>query len=373
MKKCPTCDKEFPDSMRFCQTDGTVLIDAAPSDPYKTTVGNQSDIAAAIPPVDPFKTMVASPPRAAGGDDDDVLQLPDEPDNLKTTVVSQEEMNRELNANAKDDQPLDLPPQYAPSAPLIEPKPPKSPDSSLSPPSFGDLGGAMDDEQDSVPTVMNAAKDDPPPSPFGGKPSPGDFSTQSPYGNQDNKPIPSPFQDSMPPSYQPPSVSPFDTPKPVKETDSPFGSPSASSSSAPPSSPFDAPSPFGQPEPFNNAPVQESTGWSPPPAPVSEWGNQELGANTPFQPPVAGGGQEQTLAIISLILGIFSFICGGILLAIPAIILAYMQKNNIKRDPARYGGGTMATIGMILGIVNSVLTVIILVIYAILLVSAAAR
>lgn len=359
--------------MRFCQTDGTVLIDAAPpADPYKTVVGNQSDIAAAIPPVDPFKTMVASPPPKAGGGDD-LLQLPEEPDRLKTMVVSQEEMNAELNAaDAKnddnDDAPLDVPSSYAPSAPLIEPKPPKPAEPSLSPPNFGDLGSAMDDEQDSVPTMLNVSppekpKDAPSSSPFDSKP--GDFSTQSPYGSPDNKPIPSPFQDSMPPGYQPPPISPFDQPKAEKESASPFSN-APESAAAPPSSPFDAPpSPFGQADPFN-AP---NAGWSPPPAPVAEWGNQELGANTPFQPPAATGGQDQTLAIVSLILGIFSFICGGILLAIPAIILAYMQKNNIKRDPVKYGGGTMATIGMILGIVNAVLTVIVLGIYIILIVA----
>ncbi len=42
MKKCPTCDKTFNDGMRFCQTDGTPLVEAADDankDPYKTTVG----------------------------------------------------------------------------------------------------------------------------------------------------------------------------------------------------------------------------------------------------------------------------------------------------------------------------------------------
>ncbi len=48
--------------MKFCQTDGTPLVeiaDVAPADPYKTVVGSQNEIASAIP-VDPFKTMVAS-------------------------------------------------------------------------------------------------------------------------------------------------------------------------------------------------------------------------------------------------------------------------------------------------------------------------
>jgi hypothetical protein len=61
MKKCPTCERTFDDSMKFCQTDGTPLVavaeNAAPDDAYKTTVGRQEDIAASIQP-DPFKTMI---------------------------------------------------------------------------------------------------------------------------------------------------------------------------------------------------------------------------------------------------------------------------------------------------------------------------
>ena len=89
MKRCPTCDKTFADGMKFCQTDGTLLIeDAPPADPYKTVVGNQNDIASAVPPLDPFKTMVASSPKSA---EEDLLQLPDEQDSLKTKIVSQDE------------------------------------------------------------------------------------------------------------------------------------------------------------------------------------------------------------------------------------------------------------------------------------------
>ena len=47
--------------MRFCQTDGTPLVDAA-DDPLKTTVVRQEDILSSMPPSDPFKTMVATPP-----------------------------------------------------------------------------------------------------------------------------------------------------------------------------------------------------------------------------------------------------------------------------------------------------------------------
>ena len=91
MKKCPNCQKEFPDTMRFCQTDGTPLVEAAeesqPEDPLKTTVVRQEDFASAIPPSDPFKTMVASPVERE--DSGDLLQLPEEEfDPLKTMVAT---------------------------------------------------------------------------------------------------------------------------------------------------------------------------------------------------------------------------------------------------------------------------------------------
>lgn len=373
MKRCPTCDKTFADGMKFCQTDGTLLVeDAAPADPYKTVVGNQSDIQAAIPPVDPFKTMVAGSPKAAN--DDDLLQLPDEPDLLKTKVVSHNELFGESNSVKAEDVPkLDLPP--APtgnSAPLIEPKPPAQSDfapappkfnePSLSPPSFG--ASSSPEPPPSSPPFSDAGSTDAtavfdanspaknPLSPFDSKPFPNDFSAQSPYGNQENKPIPSPFQDS-PPNYQPPHASPFDAAQPPFKEAEPksgerqeFGNQSA----------FQPPSPFGNAEPFNS-PMQQ-TEWTPPPAPVSEWQNQDLGANTPFQPPPATSGQDQTLAIVSLVCGILSIICCGAIAGIPALITGFMAKNNADANPNQYGGRGLALAGMILGGISVFFTII---------------
>jgi Domain of unknown function (DUF4190) len=354
MKKCPTCDKEYPDSMRFCQTDGTVLVEAAPpADPYKTIVSNQMDVSAAIPPSDPFKS--SSAPKS---DDDDLLQLPDEPDLLKTMVVSREELKAAADSEkAEDVAPLDLPPSapYTPSAPLIEPKPkaqsdsmptpPKANEPLPSPPDFGNLPAPKFDApkpETAASTDATAIFDQPsmpenPPSPFDSKPFENDFSKQSPYGNQENKPIPSPFDLSMPPGYLPPSMSPFENePKPpVKDFPAP--------------SPFDPPTPFGQPDPFNNQPLQQAE-WTPPPAPDANWQNQNIGANTPFQPPVAGQGLNQTLPIISLVLGIVSLCCYvSPLTGIAALITGYLGLKNVNTDPNQYGGKTLAIIGMVLG------------------------
>jgi hypothetical protein len=101
MKKCPTCDREFDDGMRFCQTDGTPLVDAAPAvDPYKTMVARPEDIAAMIPPAAPSEP---EPPAAA----EEVLDLP-AADPKKTMYASEDEIR---SAMAEVDSPIvDLPP-----------------------------------------------------------------------------------------------------------------------------------------------------------------------------------------------------------------------------------------------------------------------
>lgn len=364
MKKCPTCDKEYPDSMRFCQSDGTVLIekvDDAPADPYKTIVSNQNDIAAAIPPLDPFKTIVAN---SAESDEDDLLQLPDEAGAANTMSVSQDAPKP---GKTEDAAPLDLPPaSYAPSAPLIEPKPknslsdstptssPKLGEPSVNPPSFGDSSAPkppsiIADASETEATAIIDKKDIPPSpaSPFDAKPLPNDFSSKSPYGNQDSRPIPSPFDLSMPPGYQPPPITPFDEPKPP--------APDFSKQS-----PFAPPTPFGQAEPFNQ-PLQQAE-WTPPPAPDSNWQNQEIGANTPFQPPVAAAGQNQTLAIVSLVCGILSLLCCFSIITGPAgIITGFMAKNKADQEPAQYGGRGMALAGMITGGIGTVIGILVII------------
>lgn len=371
MKRCPTCDKTFADGMKFCQTDGTLLIeDAPPADPYKTVVGNQGDIASAFPPLDPFKTMVApAPPKA----EEDVLQLPDEADSLKTMVVSQEDLQNELKSGEADDVPkLDLPPLGG-AVPIIEPKVGTPGDFSPATPKSGDpfsspsnIGGSSEPAlpkplqpiADDSSTGMNSGvQTETPSSPFDSSPSPNDFSGQPPYGNQENKPIPSPFDGSMV-GYQPPPAPPFDAPKPppFQSSEPVFG---GQQQQSPPfgQSPFQPPTPFGTAEPFNQ-PLQQAE-WTPPPAPISEWQNQNIGANTPFQPPPAG--QDQTLAIVSLVCGILGILCCGMLTGIPAIITGYMAKNNVDANPNQYSGRGMALAGMILGGVSVVLSIVVII------------
>ncbi|MCA1622242.1 MAG: DUF4190 domain-containing protein [Acidobacteria bacterium] len=225
MKKCPTCDKTFDDAMRFCQLDGTLLVEVA---------DNASD--------DPFKTMVGVPP--VRKDELDSLQLPED------------SYSRELE-------------------------------------------------------------------------------------REENPPVSSPFDAPTLPGYQSPSAPPF------REPEQTFGMQNE---------PFDQ-SPFGQQSAPYNPPTQQ-TDWTPPPAPVSNWQDQRLGVNTPFQPPVAGQGQNQTLAVVSLVTGILSVICCGAFAGIPAIVTGYMAKNNIDANPDQYTGRGMATAGMIMGGISILFTIL---------------
>jgi hypothetical protein len=342
MKRCPTCQKEFPDSMRFCQTDGTPLIETAetapPEDPFKTVVGQP-------PPDDPFKTIVGGSGSSSSdieqSKDNDILQLPDEPvDPMKTMVVSPEDWKKEDSSASASEPPVPAPPKF------------NEPD--LNPPAFGDLSPAPPSSSTGDIFGSSSSSSSQPPSepkisdsPFGQPPSGSPF--QSPFEQQKS-------------SFEPPS--PFDAPAPppFKEPESPFGN----------QQPFDQ-SPFGQPQnplgqaasdPFSNPSPQAE--WNPPPAPVQNWQDQQLGANTPFQPPpVSGsGGQNQTLAIVSLVLGILSLpCCGWYIFGIGALITGFIAKGKADNDPGNYGGRGMALAGIIMGALSLVMGIIVTILY----------
>jgi hypothetical protein len=212
MKRCPTCQKEFADSMRFCQTDGTPLVDepaaASPDDPFKTVVGQP-------PADDPYKTIVGGGSAGEQSRDNDILQLPDEPvDPMKTMVVSPEDWKKD-----------------EPSSEPLMPEPPKFNEPDLNPPVFGDLSPQPKSSAgDILGSSGSSSSSAPPPfeplsepkasdSPFGQPPSGSPF--QSPFEQQKSsfEPPPSPFEAPAPPS-------PFAAPPPpsYKEPESPFGS-----------------------------------------------------------------------------------------------------------------------------------------------------
>jgi hypothetical protein len=240
--------------MKFCQADGTPLMDEAlpvgGDDPFKTVLANPEDKLPSEPQFDPMKTMLATPPS---------VDLP--------------------------------PPSPFGDAFSVEPK-----DTSVKPPSFGDLStpqfGSNPSQNDPFPQQQPSDN-------FGGQQSGG-------FGNAPSTPT---FQEPEPPFGQQPN--------------------------------------FGQ-QPFG----QQPTEWTPPPVPQAGWDNQGLGQNTPFNPPpIKAQGQNQVFPIISLVSGIVSIFCCWLapILGIVALVMGYLSLNNIKKDSSAYGGRGLAVAGMVTG------------------------
>jgi hypothetical protein len=123
-----------------------------------------------------------------------------------------------------------------------------------------------------------------------------------------------------------------------------------------------------QPEvstPFDPPPAAPVAEWSPPPAPDASWQNQEIGSNTPFQsPPPGAGGQNKTLAIISLVCGILSILCcNWFVFGIAALIMGFIARSKATNDPNNFGGNGLALGGVITGGVSVVLGLIFWVLY----------
>ncbi len=294
--------------MRFCQVDGTPLVDDAPAfDPYATIVA-PAGVSAPVEPEAPAEvepdvpveaepavmptesidaveseaaTQIAEYPQldAPIAEPDDVLDLP-EADPLKTMYVSEDEMRAALS----------------------------SPDAS------GDLIMEIPEAAPEPPAFI-APEIAPPPSPF---------------AEQQNEPaIPSPFG-------QP---APVETPVEVPQF------------TAPEPPPFKEPEPVYTPavmEPVASAPPAE---WTPPPVPDASWQNQEIGSNTPFQPPPAGvGEQNKTMPIVSLILGIVSLCCYvSPITGLAALVTGFLGIKNANAQPDLYGGKGLAIAGMVVG------------------------
>jgi hypothetical protein len=320
MKRCPTCQKTFDDVLRFCQADGTPLVDdAPPPDPYKTMVASREDIQAAL------NAPAAAPEPAQQNNS---IRREDEPLEIPSAPVSQPTPASEFEtklAGREEAQVIEIPP-LTDSTP---PEPPRFNEPSAPPPSFGDKST--------------------PASPFASPPSggAGDFPT--------TPPIPSPFSGSpKPASFEPPAA-PVSEPEPEQEERTYFEpEPAAPSYSEPEPTPVTPqyaepePAPAQQFNPFQgqsspqNAPIAQ-TEWTPPPTPGQ--GGQGMA------PPAAAGAKlNQTLPIVSLVFGILSICCYvSPLTGLIALITGFLGIKNVKNDSRQYGGKTLAIIGMILG------------------------
>jgi hypothetical protein len=316
MKRCPTCQKTFDDNMRFCQTDGTPLVeDAIPADPYKTMVASKEDIASAL------RSQEAAAPDSPGigAPEQEPLELPSEP--ASATPAS------EFETKIAGRDVIEIPP-------LAETPPPEPPKfnepSTPPPPSFGDQSA--------------------PPSPFSSQPSP--FSSQPPGSAGDfptTPPIPSPFGESKPPSFEPPAH----VPEPEPEDERTYFEPEPPAPAAFEPEPAAQTPQFAEPEPARQFDPFEQQSSSPGGAVAqTEWTPPAAQGGTGMQqpPPMAGTKQNQILPIVSLVTGILSVCCWiSPVTGIVALVTGFLGIKNVKNDPAHYGGKTLAIVGMILG------------------------
>jgi hypothetical protein len=325
MKKCPVCDKTFPDTMRFCQVDGTPLVDDAPAlDPFKTMVARPEDVEAATAP--PGKPV-----------ENEVLEIP-AADPKKTMYASEDEIRKEMEAHdAGREDVVDIPP--APEPPKFD-APPASPFSAP----------------------------EPPPSPFGA-PEPS-------FPSEPKPSIPSPFDTPKAPAFDPPK---FDEPKfEAPKFESPKFEPAAPAEPAfnpfdkPAAPKFDAPAassnPFDKPAPMTFNPPAPAAEWAPPSAPAAGW--PQAGEGGQVGVPVEKG-PSSVLAIVSLALGIVGFvgagltllvsiipilllICGTIpfLIGIGAVITGFLARSRANSMPESYSGAGLALGGIILGVLD---------------------
>lgn len=118
---------------------------------------------------------------------------------------------------------------------------------------------------------------------------------------------------------------------------------------------------------FMDAPRTTNPNWQTN-QPLESWQNQPMMQTPQFNPPVLqASGMNQTLPIISLVLGIFSlglFCCwfGAIPLSIGALITGYLGMNNANNKPMEYGGKGLAIGGMITGGIGLVISFLMLII-----------
>ena len=88
-----------------------------------------------------------------------------------------------------------------------------------------------------------------------------------------------------------------------------------------------------------------------PPGPMTPWQNSQIQQNQNYMPPQMYQSQNQTLPIVSMVLGILSIMmcCYGFPLGIAATITGFIGMNNANNNPTMYGGRGMAIAGMITG------------------------
>ncbi|MGI8544208.1 MAG: hypothetical protein ACR2MD_12140, partial [Aridibacter sp.] len=234
MKKCPNCRKTYEDdNLKFCQTDGTPLVaDEVEIDPYKTVVGNQSDISNIITEqemqdepesvkqeADPFQTMVApppstTPPQESVKDEEDILDIfdddDDEDDLLKTKIIPAATSDN-IKVHPPEEKPKDPAPPVTPAKTSFEnkqdssfksstPERPQFNEPNIELPQAEDFTAESNESANINEPTFSEPKTD---LKTGDESSGGDNISD----NQSSSiPIASPFDQSMPPGYAPPET-----------------------------------------------------------------------------------------------------------------------------------------------------------------------
>ena len=79
------------------------------------------------------------------------------------------------------------------------------------------------------------------------------------------------------------------------------------------------------------------------------------------------------LSTTSLVLGLLSVACFGLLTGLPAIITGHLARGKVRRQPAVYGGAGMALAGLILGYISVVTTLALMGVLAAIILPAMAK
>ncbi|MDP0491650.1 MAG: DUF4190 domain-containing protein [Verrucomicrobiota bacterium JB023] len=125
------------------------------------------------------------------------------------------------------------------------------------------------------------------------------------------------------------------------------------------------------PEFQGQSPATSATSANPSPATFASDPKPQAAGSTLQQPSpspqLASPPQQNGMALASLILGIASFVCGGPLTGIAAIICGHIAKRQLRDSPYEQTGDGLATAGLVMGYIAVGLTVLAIVAYVILL------
>jgi hypothetical protein len=85
-----------------------------------------------------------------------------------------------------------------------------------------------------------------------------------------------------------------------------------------------------------------------------------LAQAAPGAPGIPASKPVGALPVVSLVCGILSVTCLGLLAGLPAIITGHLAFGRARKAPSQHGGGGMALAGLIMGYISIILTLVVL-------------